>query len=154
MSELKSPRRALGVMTLVMACLFAAGWIRSSTTVDCLFLDSSLLGSHWINSKSGEITWIRANQRIMGWPVFQNSRTGIKYSAGANNVPIGDQSEPQWFRQIAGEMAVAPNRFVNMKGLGIAHQVIVLPLTLISVWLLFSKPGKWKLSAVVGIKSQ
>ena len=39
-------RRKVGICTLLLVCLFAAGWVRSFFRADCVFSDTSQFQSH------------------------------------------------------------------------------------------------------------
>ena len=64
----------------------------------------------------------------------------MKFDVSANNIPVSNQIEPKWYCRIQGDMAVAANSFAGVNGFSIAYRVIVIPLTLLSAYLLLSKP--------------
>jgi hypothetical protein len=49
-------RRKIGAMTLVIACAFTAGWVRSTVINDQLFLRNAKQSHCWISSK-GRLSW-------------------------------------------------------------------------------------------------
>lgn len=58
----KPLRRKIGVMTLVVACVFVAGWVRSLTEMHVLFRLNEV-DTHLLASVDGHISW----ERI--WPI-------------------------------------------------------------------------------------
>ena len=92
-------RRKAGLVTLLMACVFAAGWVRSLTEIDRL----GLFGG-WVCSWGGSMRLVEVS--------FITTQIGGASVRAAQLTPFF--SIPYW--------------------------MIVLPLTLLSAWLLLSKP--------------
>jgi hypothetical protein len=98
----KGWRRKTGVVTLMLACVFMACWVRSQTTYDVLSVcDCSVL------SYSGDFCF--------------------DYYARPNSHPTKWESG-------------AISR--DMEFVGVPYSFVVLPLTLLSAYLLLSKPRK------------
>ena len=123
-------RRKFGLLTLVTACVFAVAWVRSISVVDsvrCRLIPAVSLRLH-----SGEIyCFLTSNPRI--------SQTDPMVSCSSDKASSWGklEFEGQWgslgfgFIQQPGRMTV-----------GMPYWSIVVPLTLISAWLLLSMPGK------------
>lgn len=140
-------KRKVGCITLVMVCLFVAGWVRSSGAYDVfaapfgdtvLFVENlegrfllSVFQLHQVHPRTKarypqSMEWRTAEKRsgsfliqvdrIWGKPLFQILRK--TEGSGGNNIEITFLSIPYWS--------------------------IVVPLTLISVWLLLSRPRPQK----------
>lgn len=93
-------RRKIGLLTLVMACMFICVWGRSQIAETRLFL--------WRSQK----THIRHELSLREW--------GIVVEQWVRNMPTGCDNQ-------VGER-------------GLPHFSIIPPLTLLSAWLLLSKP--------------
>jgi hypothetical protein len=99
----KGWRRKFGVLTLLMACVFAAGWVRSLIVADRInFFGAQMLSWH------GEIMRCVA--------VLVRTQIGSQTVTSAQETPIW--TIPYWS--------------------------IVIPLTLLSAWLLLSNPKRSK----------
>ena len=133
-------RRKAGLVTLMMACLLTVGWMRSRLTSDsviipsrdgCVGLNSAIGGlrwGRWIGNSPFEITWSSAQVAIQ------------------ENYPWGDM-DVEWKREWAGfyfGAASLTNPPLHVEEWIIPYWSLVLPLTLISVWLILGKPRKAK----------
>src|SRR5579862_3974266 len=58
----KPLRRKVGVATLVMACVFAAGWVRSMFYYDDLFCDTDPRHRECLISHRNNLCWMRLRQ--------------------------------------------------------------------------------------------
>jgi len=71
MGEFIKPwRRKFGVLTLMMACMFAAGWVRSLTLFDYITFPISGVGAGLLISQNGCFicTWsMSSNDEVAGW---------------------------------------------------------------------------------------
>ncbi len=132
-------RRKIGCITLLLACVFTAGWVRSlKDTKDILCVPigqhtfeyfHSLNGAIWCfhlhNTVETDVTFFKEHYR--GWnrrPVMSGARVDRVAKYG-----------PFLFRN---ESTYAARGF----SLRIPYWSIVIPLTLLSAWLLLSKPRK------------
>ena len=125
-------KRKIGVATLVMACVFAAGWVRSIFVHDVLLFvhDGDVLGL-W-GSQSGSLRWSTdiVNAQVWTVPQWQN------WIASEGVHPFDDPNiEWQWRCCGFGVADDATERVVP-------YWSITIPLTLISLVLLLSKPRK------------
>ena len=105
-------RRKIGIVTLMLACVFAAGWVRSQYKADVFIMPLNESSNGVISSRNGEIQWATAEFNHIGKPYEPDGLTELK------NLPTVLRSVPYW--------------------------PIVIPLTLLSAWLLLSKPRQSK----------
>src|SRR5438132_1129342 len=54
---LKSRRRKLGVVSLVLTCVFLAGWLRSFTMTDRVILPTGVISQYRLYSMNQELIW-------------------------------------------------------------------------------------------------
>ncbi len=144
-------RRKLGVVTLAVACVLAAGWVRSLHSDDVLNLRFHQFGCAIM---------------AMSW----SGRVGVGFSTGKHRPgyiefetsPI-DSAEPEYIdeRNLGTSFG-----FVNFGDFGggggpinyygrsvdTYYRMVVIPLTMLSAWLLLSKPRVAQKS--VGIATQ
>jgi hypothetical protein len=115
----KGWRRRLGVVTLVMACVFAAGWVRCSLISEQLQIRISDSTVCAIASGKQSLSWLMYNNAGYSHPIrfYSASPPGKTYSLQTN-----------W---------PDPN---NIHIIRLPYWSIVLPLTLLSAWLLLGKP--------------
>ncbi len=134
---LKGWRRKTGLVTLVLLMVFVFWWARSLfvTDVICLrernkFLNTYLLevitlfDSDYVNffaSDGSSMLWIRKRSRDLNEPLYS------RYAASGD---VLERIIPQW--DTSNPVAVVY----------IPYPAIVCPLTLVSLWLLLSKPSK------------
>ena len=122
----KGWRRKVGCVTLVMACVFAVGWVRSLTRRDTFDFGRVEIVS--LESSLAVAIWPRSNLRLPQW--FTEDSRSIDSVFG----PHGCRSRGAgfWSSGIADLQStlivVAP------------YWSIVIPLTLLSAYLLLSKP--------------
>lgn len=132
-------RRKLGIPTLLLACVFAAGWVRSVASIDMVLLPIADLrfvfasGSQkfrvFFVSKRVMQLVVRetVNQRslVEVWSVDKSRFDGIKFS---HNTATGGISGAYYTDQNNVQLQFIP------------YWSIVIPLTLLATWLLLSKP--------------
>ena len=141
----KPVRRKLGVVTLAMACLFAAGWVRSDHRSDIVMYDLNVNDDNW-----GAISSYRQRLR---WAHIFGDPDNLKESAGFQvlSYPVPPPSEVllsedycrleflgfefKLFPRIRGSL---PPPFETL--IAVPYWSIVLPLTLLSACLLLNKP--------------
>lgn len=138
----KPLRRKIGVIALVMACVFAGGWVRSLKTRDNLVFPRPKI-QHAMASAAGVLRWTKYVN--VGKPIF-----------GANSEPVGDREDHDSFWKnrtvhwrwgaLGFDFGSATDADGNlakqheMVRWAIPYWSIVIPLTAISIWLLLSKP--------------
>lgn len=157
MTYFKPLRRKLGLLTLVLACVLMCGWMRSVQVTDFLIfpatgnLGTSLLSSRHRLMLCTEYCADPAGIRV-AWSAFTRRRfypiwkcrsrsledfTIIHWSINVCGFAI---SEP---RESSGSIGSVPNAITydfTSQYWSIPYWFIVLPLTLLSAWLLLSNP--------------
>jgi len=136
------------VLTLVMACVFAAGWVRSCWKEDFVWYPTDKYG-YSLDSLHGVILLLK------GTPVA----SGMSASWGSENAPdiqFADDGKPlpfnpwekldiiwqsNWFAFGVGAGNVKDTN-TKIEMCVINYWSIVIPLTLLSAYLLLSKPHK------------
>ena len=149
MGEFFKPwRRRIGMMTLVMALVFMVGWVRSPLVTDMIGYSTR------VNSAD---TWFSADMRF-GWfglridpkkRLATNPSHDFKGSAfpSWSTLPTSQsrkmysflRSNRRWLGFDVGK-EVTGFAFDWVFYLAVPYWSVVIPLTLISVWLLLSKP--------------
>ena len=139
----KPLRRKFGVLSLIMTCVFMVGWVRSYSVWDSTHL---LLGyGYSLDSVEGRTIWginqhPDSTQGVIGWDIHQLSVRRLSetrklleegaecrwrfFGFGSANFPIG---QPKHLRSV---LWFTP------------YWSIVIPLTMLSAYLLFTKPRK------------
>jgi len=139
----KPLRRKIGGVTLVVACVFGAGWVRSCRLDDAIRFN-------WrerrqlARSAEGDLSWHswkrRQNDSLASWKTFPIWRPPSERPPARNS----------WDRIAEWSVPHADLMHVRMQddvdGLKYARWIcpywrIVIPLTAISAWLLLSKSG-------------
>ena len=143
-------RRKIGVVSLFLACVYMAGWVRSLTDEDC-FCRVQRLGNTELISADGSIGWRQVvllysnTSTSMGHPANGYSR---RKSRPIQLFPIvsayhkWDSDLDFRFAGFAFVSALATWNDIRSSIWIIPYWSIVLPLTLLSAWLLLSPPRK------------
>ena len=146
----KPLRRRIGVVTLVMACVFAGGWVRSLTMLDLFTVATS--NNLWRFTIEDGIVEFSFYQRVSGDPqLSQNSGwksdsnvtpNGGKIRSGPTtaNLAMSDTKLEFYSFAYAAKYWVSPTFAMDMYFFVFPYWSIVIPLTLLSAWLLLSKP--------------
>lgn len=136
------PRRKAGVVMLIVACLFAAGWTRSSSTQDTLTV---------FFSQSFGLKLVSTGQRLILVKIHNKSNEPLLTSFWESEPSRADA----WIMRLAGSSAacsgangVAPssvdlgfgNMHVRANWHSVPYWAVVPPITLLAAWLLLSKP--------------
>jgi hypothetical protein len=148
----KEWRRKAGCVTLAIACLLLAGWVRSEYRIDALSLCCSSftgIGSRSILAKIGFTLFTSdeasySQERLLSWVSGYPSgiNNGIPNAEGDFFGDVDVQHRQEWLGFIfaAGQFKqnISPTeRFATVL---IPYWSIVIPLILLSAWLLLSKP--------------
>jgi hypothetical protein len=142
----KPLRRKVGVVTLAMACVFMAQWLRSLIELDAIArLNEN--NTHLVISADGAVSWSRL------WPIMEPRPSRWLYKHN----PVSPDSTPNpnlnyhWRFSGLGfefsansflESSIVPPYTQEVATWQVPYWSIVIPLTLLSAWLLFSKPRK------------
>jgi hypothetical protein len=135
----KPLRRKLGVVTLVMACVFAAAWVRSLTELD-IVVRLNANNTHLMMSVGGTLNWERM------WPIViprpsrwmyrhQSSSPKEDFDVSYGFLGLGFDIRNQ--SRIETKIGTVPY-IAESETWQIPYWSIVIPLTLLSAWLLFS----------------
>jgi hypothetical protein len=135
-------RRKIGVMTLVVACVFMAGWVRSCTTEDDFESDS--IYDYQVTIGGGQIIWWRIGAKD-GVRNLQSKRTWRSRPLNWRLWPEASQTSG-W--DILTQYNVPGFSLKTGRRLGESTLVfgvasiswIVVPLTMLSAYLLLSNP--------------
>lgn len=120
-------KRKLGVVTLILACVFAAGWVRSLIVID--EMSFYIAGrDHGFGSALGLIAWRSIDNHAQNPSIRWITET-IKGS-GHTAESLVTQFESSFYLQ----KSLHPTQFIA------TYWSIVVPLTFLSAWLLLSKP--------------
>jgi hypothetical protein len=149
----KPLRRKIGIVTLALACVFAAGWARSQGYDDELDFWTGPHQTHSLNSSPTGICWMKRSNLPPDVPMT-TGRCGLvafqSWHVGPG--PFSDVpdpfrwSTPQWQFSAMGfhfaESTINPPDYGNLRIWIIPYWSIVIPMTLLSAWLLLSKVRK------------
>jgi len=125
----KGWRRKMGVLTLVMACVFAAGWVRSQETADSIYI-VVCHREYCFSSETGQLGISEFDDE----PDYPWEYPLIRSSVARHDVDIPQQ--PFFFKYVRDEGMYSP----PFSGIRVSYSPIVLPLTLLSAYLLLVKP--------------
>ena len=136
----KPLRRKIGVVTLVIACVLVLGWVRSFSLTDFVQVEFSSQSCVFVESSAQTICagMERTNPSAI-WHIFPAWQTtpssGIK--------PLDDINTFKWYAKwhdfgIGGSYLNYPGHL--LLELQAPYWPIVIPLTLLSAYLLLSKP--------------
>ncbi len=115
MGEFFKPwRRKIGVMTLVIACVFAAGWVRSVSTFEQIEWRTSQANTCLIASGGQSLGWVIYSDTESSRPLYSLHDQGINFRIPAGVEITISKRAPYWS--------------------------VVLPITLLSACLLLTKP--------------
>ena len=148
-------RRKFGVATLVMALVFMGGWVRSPFLTDSFSVNSFWPGSgvrQGMFSSNGVLLWIKVKDGsdcdfglVPDFPAFQLPGFGSSRSNSNNALLMIFDRNFKWsFDSLGfgiGSNVVAANKTpgapsIAVRLLKVPYWSIVIPLTLISAWLL------------------
>jgi hypothetical protein len=143
----KAPRRKIGLATLLMACLFAVGWVRSCTEADVVSYASGRYSTHvWfsIRSQTGLMRdWNEPEEFAKKHPDLKLAEAGPFFPTWSK-LPSQtiDLSSAMWMpRRFGFNIAEGHTDDGNRWAVFSApYGAIVIPLTVLSACLLLSKP--------------
>lgn len=90
MGYFKPMRPKIGVLTLVMACVFAGGWVRSFTLTDAIFWDPDAFGFGVAATDSNFIVMIATSDHSFKWPLPQVGSSGFESLEDSCVTLLGD----------------------------------------------------------------
>ncbi len=132
-------RRKIGVATLVMACVFTAGWVRSHVLGEDVEFSIGQHTTHGFGWIGQWLIWgsIYDENAVYSWPVFS-----FESNVASDSPLIGPDRVWHWRSCGFGrcELKAESNGGCRLVFRVIPFWSIVVPLTLLSAWLLLSKP--------------
>lgn len=138
----KGWRRKLGCVTLVIACVLAAGWIRSLTQHEGISFRTGQMSDQSVISFQSAINWCWLdgstdldNFPSLHWSSVPHSRDLMVINPGRTW---------RWTFAGIGIHDFTYDGNATFAVLVIPYWLIVLPLTLLSAWLLLRKPQEAK----------
>lgn len=153
MSYFKPRRRKLGIVMLVIACLLMAGWVRSYAHFDGIqrFSTDSQSG---LGSIHGQIRgfYFHSNQarikkqefRFPSFAVKPTDQKEFDFGENSKTIGVGDfqfhQGSGIWGHYSDLAQTPGPPVQVDLMAVRIPYWSIVIPLILLSAYLLLSKP--------------
>ncbi len=148
-------RRKLGVVTLVMACVAMGGWVRSQYVQDTILLPGMVPHICIINDSHGiqrlilgeygplhHDEWLEVRLKWLCEPPSESiyselDRSHIVWRYSLIGFDFGEFVPPSTF---VHSLSTALHERVTLAN--VPHWSVVIPLTLLSAWLLLSKPRK------------
>jgi len=130
-------RRKIGVVTLIMSLAFMGGWVRSNFVADIAQMFTPSVGQRLTMQTHGRCILIEISRSSEQRSYANGGSSSLEASAA-------EDSEPYWLfgvRECHGE-TVEGIRFIRGYVLIMPFHAIVVPLTLVSAYLLLSKPRK------------
>ena len=124
MNDFRPWRRKIGVVALLLSCVFAAGWVRSLSRIDMLFVADNAISI----SGNGNIVLTRSVR------IREHLRGGIVIEGTFTSLSCGQQL---WR---FSSLDSGSTKLVEYDRRMVPYWSIVVPLTAISVGLLLSKP--------------
>lgn len=148
-------RRKIGVCTLGIACLFAAGWVRSQWKADAIWFPAKL-DDYFVDSLHGAIRFYKVIPAT-GTPILPGRRLSfvtedgrspphVKHDNNGNSFPFdpwGKLDAPvtsNWMLFAVGTGTVTSTR-LKVEMIVVQYWSIVIPLAVLSACLLLIKPG-------------
>ena len=121
-------RRKVGVVTLLMACVLMAGWIRSLTHFEGVSLPVERMPNHFFVSWDSSLVWLTENAGVTGpYPRFKSrSITGVD-----DRIFKSPHYEWRW-KWCGFGFGVGTGSSLTV----IPYWSTTIPMTLVSVWLL------------------
>ena len=143
----KGWRRKVGCVTLVMACVVTLMWMRSLDIEDSLTESKELGTTYFVGSRNQQLLW--AKQEGVFWKakgVWEEHKLGSSPFVSVQDYQ--SQSRKNWcgFRFEVGESEMRGPIVgkVRLVIVAIPYWSLVLPLTLLSAYLILWKPRKRK----------
>ena len=137
-------RRKAGVVTAAIACLLTVAWVRSLTTIDTVEYWSSFTVQdlrsfkgtfHWSGREHGRVI-PRAIRGRFDWQYCPISRE--------NDSQFGGPSLSRWYWDRLGVSYWRQNEPIQVFEFNVRYSSVVIPLTVLSAYLLLFKPRQRK----------
>jgi len=146
----KGWRRKTGCITLAVACAFMAGWVRSQITVDCLILHTNEQTRDFLTSSHSGLSWERDRETLTDatmywegsdWFVFWSIPGKPEIEGGFFQTGT-IKRRFEWCGFCIGELIYDDRQDsrIELSLYEVPYWSIVIPLILLSAYLLLSKP--------------
>ncbi len=143
----KPLRRKIGVVTLVTACVFSAGWVRSYRVQDTFVLEFGTGNSVELLSACKSLIFVSAIDQSPSKPPklnfrwitygFASDQWYMQIDADNENMVASSKSAEFTSHQVILPIGVTTHYF---RAFQVPYWSIVIPMTLLSAWLLLSRP--------------
>ena len=143
-------KRKLGVVTLVLACVFAAGWVRSLSVCDQFSMPLRKHHHVYFASLNQTLFWSQ-DESPAPYPTL--GAYALPKAAWDDWAHAGEWDEVEWtwrrFGFAIGERTIqyGPSPLKKVLAVAFPYWSIVIPPTFLSAWLLLSKPRPAKQTA-------
>ena len=152
MTFFKPFRRKIGVVTLVLACAFAAGWVRSCLTADFVWYPSNT-SCYSIESLHGMILLTKGTPVAPSSPIQFGSENlwappFLKFAVNGKPLPFNPYEkldltwQSDWLFFSVCDGRIKNNAIAQIEMCIIPYWSIVIPLTLVSAFLLLTYPRR------------
>ncbi len=136
-------RRKIGLMTLAMACVLMAGWVRSHSVHDLLSIHSGRHTTESLSSVKSVLVWQRSQFSDAEYMTTRPEWTTYPFHS---ETKWFDETGMVWRWQLCGfgfgELPSDLIEGVQARYFFVPYWSVTVPLTLTSVWLLLLKAGK------------
>lgn len=133
-------KRKLGVVTLLMACVSAAGWLRSTTKIDVCYFRGLSAEWKWMLLSGGQKFYVMraANVSTLTYDVGNETEAMLILQDRRSSLEGAYWSQPGSVNRVPGIFSSDQDKhpIASM----IPYWSVTIPLTLMSAWLLLSKP--------------
>ena len=140
-------RRKIGIVTLVIACVFMVGWVRSHSVQDVLSIHSGRHTSESVSSVKCVLVWQQCQIDDAEYMTALPEWTTYPFHS---ETKWYDETGMVWRWQLCGfgfgELPSDLVEGVQARYFFIPYWSVTVPLTLVSVWLLLSRPRKSNLN--------
>jgi len=144
-------KRKAGCVTLMVACVFMALWLRSLCLEDNIQIPSTASSRKLFVSKDGTLAW-RAGRgyasriRPLRWYSYQLRPETFE---GLKCLRNDEWCVFNFSEYVDDESVGGANKEYQLRIYSVAYWSIVLPLTAVSAWLLLSKPRVKKVDSPI-----
>ena len=145
-------RRKIGVVTLVMACVFMGGWVRSTIIGDFICIPFGNYISEEIGSVDETISWSHYSTAFpISWRTGDTKRPwdGGGRINDLSGICLTDSPKLGVGWGTAEVLSGQTMKPVKVTFILVPYWFITIPLTLLSLWLLLVKPGPSKQKKIV-----
>jgi hypothetical protein len=137
----KPLRRKIGLVALFTACFFMAGWMRSACVTDEFSFGSGRFQTELLLSENGFLAWLRIHEtQSRSYPTFLDWRTFSSPGTFASSIVDDALDGPDKIWRWGGFSLLRVQTESLRATVGIIpYWAVVIPMTLLSAWLLLSK---------------